>query len=75
MDAFDDFPQMLMKVLGLPKGTRWFQVRVSIGEPVTVRVEYFPQTDKDWPDAEYKDGKVMCLNEYVLVKKKEAPCP
>jgi len=75
MDAFDDFPQMLMKALGLPTGTKWFEVRVAVNKPVIVVVEYAPETDKDWPDAEYKDGKVMCLNEYVLVKKREAPCP
>jgi hypothetical protein len=75
MTCFDDFPQMLMKTLGLPTGTKWFEVRVEAGEDVIVRACYTPQTDQDWPDAECRDGKVTCLNEYVLVKKKEAPCP
>ena len=68
------FPQMLQKALGLPSsGVRWFELRVAYNEAVTVKVEYMPDTDQDWVDAEFRDGKAVCLNDYVLVKKGEAP--
>ena len=32
----------LIKILGLPKGTRWFELRVATNETVTIKCGYVP---------------------------------
>jgi len=31
-----------VKLLGLPKHTKWFELRVTVNEAVTVKCEYYP---------------------------------
>lgn len=33
----------LLEALGLPRRTKWFELRVAIDEAVTVRCEYLPE--------------------------------
>lgn len=37
--------QKLCDALGLPKNVRWFELRVAVDEAVTVKCEYFPESD------------------------------
>ena len=38
-----DLGPKLCKALGLPKGTRSFELRCAVGEPVIVKCEYMPE--------------------------------
>lgn len=35
----------LIKILGLPKKTRWFELRVATNEIVTIKCGYVPEID------------------------------
>lgn len=57
----------LIKALGLPGNCTSFELRCAVGEPVSVRCEYYPSGSA----AEI----VAALAEYQLVKREAAPQP
>ena len=59
--AGDDLVKELIKTLKLPKGTKSFELRVAVDEPVEVKCKYFAETDKD--------ELTMLLGKYTLHKK------
>ncbi|MCP3022289.1 hypothetical protein [Cupriavidus basilensis] len=68
MTAPGPFALALMRALGLPKRTRWFEVRCAVGEAVTVKCEYHP----DESTATGFDAQPL-LQEWVLVPKGTEP--
>jgi hypothetical protein len=55
------FGKMMVDVLGLPKNTRSFELRMAVDEVVSVKCEYFPEI--------LKDELATVFFEYDLVKK------
>ena len=54
----------LAEIIGLPKRTRWFELRCAVGEAVTVRCEVLLD--------EIDNGKVKtALQNYELIPRKE----
>jgi hypothetical protein len=41
----DEFDSVMAKFLGLPKNVKWFELRVSVDEVVTVKCAYFPEIE------------------------------
>ncbi|MGT2453769.1 hypothetical protein ACU4GI_10910 [Cupriavidus basilensis] len=61
------FVLALMKALGLPKGTKAFELRCAVDEVVTVKCEYYP----DGNSASGFDPRQL-LSKYKLVEMDEA---
>lgn len=61
----NEFGAMVINALGLPKHTRWFELRCAVGEKVKIKCKYFP----DELDVG-EDGKLITvLKEYELHEK------
>ena len=56
----------IVELLGLPKGTIWFELRCAVNEMVTVKCEYYPDVPQ------IIDGEMVKLfAEYELEKKND----
>lgn len=40
-DEWFKFSETLRKMLNIPEHVKWFEVRVSVDEPITVKCEFF----------------------------------
>jgi len=61
----NDFGSQLIKILGLPKNTIWFELRCALDEFVSLKCEYYPD------NLEVKKDEIKkLLAEYELVKKR-----
>ena len=60
-----DIGPSLIKALGLPKQTVWFELRCAVNEIVTVKCEYWPEGDPFAISA--------VLAEYELVQRENVP--
>lgn len=50
-----EFGSRIIKALGLPNNTRSIEIRIAVNEIVTVRCEYFPDTEIGAIEKELKD--------------------
>ena len=44
-----DLRDFLIRELNLPRKAKWFEVRFAVGEPVTVRCEFYAEEQDDEP--------------------------
>lgn len=61
-DGFE-FARRVTAALGLPKYTKWFELRWAVDEAVTVTCAYYPEKADGTPDL------VEALSEYQVVKR------
>jgi len=47
---------MLMQELNIPRSSKWFEVRFGVGEPVTVRCEFYAEEQLEAHDLEGEEG-------------------
>lgn len=40
-----ELSEILIRELGIPDKTKWFEVRFALGEPVSVKCEFLPVED------------------------------
>jgi len=56
-----EFGEKMLKILGLPKGTKWFELRFAVGEIVTVKGQFYPECGAQ--------KFIDFLNQYEITKK------
>ncbi|MDQ0035928.1 hypothetical protein J2W30_003701 [Variovorax boronicumulans] len=45
-----DLRDLLMAELNIPRSSKWFEVRFGVGEPVTVRCEFYAEEQPEQPE-------------------------
>lgn len=63
-----DIGPKLKKALGLPLNTTWFELSYSAGEPLLMRVGYYPENID-------QENAVEALDEYEIVRKPKPVTP
>ena len=56
----------LIALLGLPKHTLWFELKMGVSKPATVRCEYYPQPHEIFTGADGEKHLRTILDEYEI---------
>jgi hypothetical protein len=59
-----DLRDFLMRELNIPRASKWFEVRFGVGEPVTVRCEFYAEEPPDSPEPADEEGPELQVANY-----------